>query len=793
MEQMYDSALNGDNLAWVAAAGHAVEHTVEHAAEEPPRRGRGPERGGGGRRGASRRGHGRGSRSRGGHGGQGGRGGGPAAAAAEEEEEDTAEDDEGEPQAKRGRGSGRGGGRRPQFKHTREMREALGDRYREDAHRDRTTEQYRMEMNMFREFLGQRQEDIGKLAEDLVGRELAEVGGQWLQWLAERKVGISTLEQCRAALRNLDAQNRLLHPNDDPPLDDNLIFRMEWKVAKARALGKGGRPRGDPMTNIGNDTYLPEDSSRLCGFMADTGSTSSKLVIDLLGGIQRQLAMLPYQVAQIQQAASAATGAAVLQLAPQQVFSGRQEVGAAGRELLQPVAAPMLALGLHAGLQLAPQPVFSGRQEVGAAGRELLQPLYTPTSKKRKLREKDEQREQVDELQHLPPGHRPWPDLSDIEVLFQIFTYGRPGAYPSLLQLEEKYQSRWRQGYKQRWQEIKYLYDKCIVWTASQRRCTVVQAAQFWLAVQKRKQISLGQLRQYVKEQELRGELEAIVDPMRPDTYKSPVKAARKVTLCRVLAGGAGEAAAAVQTGGTGSRAGEAAAAALTGGTGGGAGEAAAAALTGGTGGGAGEAAAAALTGGTGGGAGEAAAAALTGGTGGAAGEAAAAALTGGTGGGAGEAAAAALTGGTGGGAGEAGSGGGTTEIAGVEGSGTLPVERGVGRHKKQHTSGASNCGKGGSGAKAQIPNAYMLFCKEQHELATSQGTTIHVKYGVPSAACASPVTTQIPKTASIPEPRPLPFHCTMSQQSGLVLSGGQCTPSNQSAKLTKKVRTWPK
>ncbi|EFJ39652.1 hypothetical protein VOLCADRAFT_100714 [Volvox carteri f. nagariensis] len=395
-----------------------------------------------------------------------------------------------------------------------------------------------------------------------------------------------------------------------------------------------------------------------------------------------------------------------LQLGPELDYNGQQRFGAAARGVRQPAAAQVLPLGAQSGLQLA----YSGRQEVGATARDLLQPLST-TSKKRK-REKDELREQVDELKHLPPGHRPWPDLSDIQVLFQIFTYGRPGAYPSLLQLEEKYQSKWRQGYKQRWQEIRYLYDKCIVWTASQRRCTVVQAAQFWLAVQQRKQLSLDQLRQYVKEQELRGELEAIVTPVRPEMYKSPVKAAQKVTLRRVLASGAGEAAAAVHTGGTGSGAGEAAAAVQTGGTGSGAGEAAAAVQTGRTGSGAGEAAAAVQTGGTGSGAGEAAAAVQTGGTGSGAGEAAAAVQTGGTGSGAGEAAAAVQTGGTGSRAGEAG------------------------RHKKQRANGGasrSNCGKG-----AQVPNAYMLFCKEQHELATSEGTTIHVKYGVPSAGVSS-------------------------------------------------------
>ncbi|EFJ46237.1 RegA-like protein RlsG [Volvox carteri f. nagariensis] len=167
------------------------------------RRGRGPTRGGGARRGAGRQDRGRGSHSRGGRGGRGrrgGRGGGPAAADAaaaeeeqeeeeEEEEEDATEDDVGEPQAQRGRGNGRGGGRRPRFKYTREMRGDLGDRYQEDAHRGRTTGQYRTQMNKFREFLGQLQEDIGKLAEDLVGSELAEVGGQWLQWITERKGG----------------------------------------------------------------------------------------------------------------------------------------------------------------------------------------------------------------------------------------------------------------------------------------------------------------------------------------------------------------------------------------------------------------------------------------------------------------------------------------------------------------------------------------------------------------------------------------------------------------------------
>ncbi|EFJ42033.1 hypothetical protein VOLCADRAFT_107425 [Volvox carteri f. nagariensis] len=205
-------------------------------------------------------------------------------------------------------------------------------------------------------------------------------------------------------------------------------------------------------------------------------------------------------------------------------------------------------LGVHISLQLGPQQAFSGRQEFGAIGRELIQLLYNQTNKKRKLWEKDEQHEQVDELQHLPPGHRPWPDLSDIQVLFQIFIYGRTGAYPSLLQLEEKYQSRWRQGYKQCWQEIKYLYNKCIMWTTSQRCCTVVQAAQFWLAVQKREQLSLDQLQHYVKEQELQGELKAIVTPVHPDVYKLPVKGAQKVALRRVLAGEAGEAAAAEQT-----------------------------------------------------------------------------------------------------------------------------------------------------------------------------------------------------------------------------------------------------
>jgi hypothetical protein len=55
------------------------------------------------------------------------------------------------------------------------------------------------------------------------------------------QVGLSTLKQCRAALRDLDEQNRLRHPCEDPPLDDNLIFQKEWKVAKARTLGKGER------------------------------------------------------------------------------------------------------------------------------------------------------------------------------------------------------------------------------------------------------------------------------------------------------------------------------------------------------------------------------------------------------------------------------------------------------------------------------------------------------------------------------------------------------------------------
>jgi hypothetical protein len=51
---------------------------------------------------------------------------------------------------RRGRGHRRRGGGRAQFKYTQAMREDLGDRYQEDAHRERTTGQYKMQIKKFR-------------------------------------------------------------------------------------------------------------------------------------------------------------------------------------------------------------------------------------------------------------------------------------------------------------------------------------------------------------------------------------------------------------------------------------------------------------------------------------------------------------------------------------------------------------------------------------------------------------------------------------------------------------------
>lgn len=139
----------------------------------------------------------------------------------------------------------------------------------------------------------------------------------------------------------------------------------------------------------------------------------------------------------------------------------------------------------------------------------------------------------VPELQRLPPGTPPYPnDTKTLVDVYTIFYVGTPVA-PAFVNLDAAYTKQGKTWYpsqfKQRMCELRGLEKWCITKTSELRKCSKLEASQFWTEKQRKrgspalKTFWTDFVSKLAKKEE---EFAAYVSKSRPPDFVSPVKGA---------------------------------------------------------------------------------------------------------------------------------------------------------------------------------------------------------------------------------------------------------------------------
>lgn len=139
----------------------------------------------------------------------------------------------------------------------------------------------------------------------------------------------------------------------------------------------------------------------------------------------------------------------------------------------------------------------------------------------------------VPELQRLPPGTPPYPnDTKTLVDVYTIFYVGTPVA-PAFVNLDAAYTKQGKTWYpsqfKQRMCELWGLEKWCITKTSELRKCSKLEASQFWTEKQRKrgspalKTFWTDFVSKLAKKEE---EFAAYVSKSRPPDFVSPVKGA---------------------------------------------------------------------------------------------------------------------------------------------------------------------------------------------------------------------------------------------------------------------------